>query len=187
MKNRKIYIGLLVLILIALVVLFIDKSTYKEYSKNYFYMDTYINVKVNSVKSKNEIDNIFDDIDYLYNTYHKFTDRYNMYDDIVNVYYLNEILSDGEEIVIDNRLSDIINLGIEYYDVTAGLFNIGSGNLTVIWKNFIDNCDNVPSMLDVNTNISDIVLKDNIYIKYNGVRIDLGGIAKGYVTEVIGN
>lgn len=187
MRNKKIWIVLLFVILVTLVLLFIDKSVYKEYSKNYFYMDTYINVKVNSVKSKIEMDSIFEDIDYLYSSYHELTDRYNEYDGTYNVYYLNEILSDGEEIEIDKRLSDIIELGIEYYDNTNGLFNIASGNLTLIWKNFIDNCDRLPSNFDVNTNINDIVIEGNMYTKYNGVRLDLGGIAKGYVTEIVGD
>lgn len=190
MKNsKKIFICLLVLVLIALIVLFIDKSTYKEYSKNYFYMDTYISVKVNSFKSKSEMDNIFNDIDYLYSSYHKLTDRYNEYEDVINVYYLNEILNDGDKIEIDSRLADIIELGIAYYDKTGGLFNIASGNLTLVWKNFIDNCDRVPKKkeLNVNTNIDDIELGGNIYTKNNDVRVDLGGIAKGYVTEIVGD
>jgi len=186
-EKKKIMIVLLSVILMALVLLFIDKSTYKEYSKNYFYMDTYINIKISSVKSKSEMDSIFEDIDYLYSSYHKLSDRYNEYDGIKNIYYLNEVLDDGESTIIDSRLSDIINIGMEYYDKTDGLFNIASGNLTVVWKNFIDNCDNLPSNLDVNTNINDIVLEGNFYTKYNGVRLDLGGITKGYVTEIVGN
>ena len=188
MRNRKkIMIALLIIILIALVLLFIDKTTYKEYSKNYFYMDTYINIKINSVKNKREMDNIFEDIDYLYSTYHELSDRYNEYDGIKNIYYLNEVLGDGETIELDSRLSNIINIGLEYYDKTEGLFNIASGNLTVIWKNFIDNCDSIPSNLDVNINIEDIVLEGNTYTKRNGIKLDLGGITKGYVTEIVGN
>lgn len=189
MKSKKIIIILLIIILITLILLFIDKSTYKEYSKNYFYMDTYINVKVNTTKSKKEIDSIFEDIDYLYSSYHKLSDRYNKYDGVVNIYYLNEVLKDEEEIVIDNRLSDIINLGIEYYYKTDGLFNIASGNLTSVWKEFIDTCDNLPSSstLDVNIDINGIKLEGNTYTKYNGIKLDLGGITKGYVTELVGN
>ena len=186
MKKKSIYIVILVLILISLILLFIDKCIYKEYSKNYFYMDTYINIKINSTKSKKEIDNIFNDIDYLYSSYHKLTSRYDKYDGIVNVYYLNEILDNNEEIEIDKRLSDIIDIGILYYDKTNGLFNIASGNLTSIWKVFIDNCDVLPSDLDVNINIDDIVLDGNNYTKYNDVKLDLGAISKGYVTELVG-
>ena len=186
MRKKRIYIVILVLILVSLVLLLIDKNTYKEYSKNYFYMDTYINIKINSTKSKKEIDNIFNDIDYLYSSYHKLTSRYDKYDGIVNVYYLNEILDNNEEIEIDKRLSDIIDIGILYYDKTNGLFNIASGNLTSIWKGFIDNCDVLPSNLDVNINIDDIVLDGNKYIKYNDIKLDLGAISKGYVTELVG-
>ena len=189
MRNKKrIVIILLIIILVALILLFIDKSTYKEYSKNFFYMDTYINVKVNTVKSKIEMDDIFEDIDYLYSSYHELTDRYNEYDGMVNIYYLNEILEDGEEIELDSRLSNIINLGIDYYDKTDGLFNIASGNLTIIWKKIIDNCDIIPNNneLNVNIDISNIKLDGNIYTKYNGVKLDLGGISKGYVTELVG-
>ena len=177
----------MLLILLALVILFIDNITYKEYTKNYFYMDTYINIKINSTKNKKEMDKILNDIDYLYSSYHKLTDRYNSYDGIINVYYLNEKLANNDGIEIDKRLVDIIELGIDYYDKTNGLFNIASGNLTSIWKNFIDNCDNIPSKkkLNVNVNINDIKLQDNIYTKKNNVKIDLGGITKGYVTELV--
>lgn len=188
MKKKYIYISLLVLILIALVVLFIDKSVYKNYSRNYFYMDTYINVKISSRFDKKKIDKIYDDIDYLYSSYHKLTDRYNSYDDVVNVYYLNEVLLDNEEVVIDKRLSDIIRIGILYYDKTDGLFNIASGNLTEIWKKFIEKCDGpLEEDINVNVNINDILLEGNTYWKNNGVKLDLGGISKGYVTELVRN
>jgi len=188
-KNKKILIGLLILILTTLVLLLIDRNTYKEYTKNYFYMDTYINIKINSTKNKKEINAIFDDIDYIYSTYHKLTDRHNQYDKVINIYYLNEILDNNKEIEIDKRLSDIIKLGIKYHNETDGLFNIASGNLTNTWKKFIDNCDKLPSKkeLNVNTNINDIKLEDNIYTKQNNIKLDLGGIAKGYATEIVGN
>ena len=75
-------------------------------------MDTYIDIKLNTTKSKKEINKIFEDIDYLYKTYHELTDRYNSYNNVINIYYLNEKLPNNEEIEIDPRLSDIINLGI---------------------------------------------------------------------------
>ena len=69
MKNKslkKILIVILLLVLVSLILLFIDKSSYKDYTRNYFYFDTYINVKVNTVKSEREMNDIFNDIDYLY-------------------------------------------------------------------------------------------------------------------------
>lgn len=191
MKNKslkKILIVILLLVLVSLILLFIDKSSYKDYTRNYFYFDTYINVKVNTVKSEREMNDIFNDIDYLYDSYHKLTDAFDSYDGIVNVYYLNNNLNNNENIEIDTRLANIIKLGIDFYDITDGLFNVAAGNLTIKWKEFIDSCNTLPSTeeLNVNTNINDIKLDGNNYSKSNDVKLDLGGIAKGYVTELVG-
>ena len=140
MKNKslkKILIVILLLVLVSLILLFIDKSSYKDYTRNYFYFDTYINVKVNTVKSEREMNDIFNDIDYLYDSYHKLTDAFDSYDGIVNVYYLNNNLNNNENIEIDTRLANIIKLGIDFYDTTDGLFNVAAGNLTIKWKEFI--------------------------------------------------
>lgn len=191
MKNKslkKILIIILLLILLSLILLFIDKDSYKDYTKSYFYFDTYISVKVNTIKSKKEMDNIFNDIDYLYDSYHKLTDAFNSYDNMINVYYLNNILNNNETIELDTRLADIIKTGIDFYDTTDGLFNIAAGNLTIKWKSFIDSCDRVPNIeeLDVNTDITDIKLDGNNYSKSDDIKLDLGGMTKGYVTELVG-
>ena len=191
MKNKslkKLLIVILLLVLVSLILLFIDKSSYKDYTRSYFYFDTYINVKVNTVKSEREMNDIFNDIDYLYDSYHKLTDAFDSYDGIVNVYYLNNNLNNNESIEIDTRLANIIKTGIDFYDITDGLFNVAAGNLTIKWKEFIDSCDKLPHMeeLNVNTNINDIKLDGNNYSKSNDIKLDLGGIAKGYVTELVG-
>lgn len=191
MKNKslkKLLIVILLLVLVSLILLFIDKSSYKDYTRSYFYFDTYINVKVNTIKTEKEMNDIFNDIDYLYDSYHKLTDAFDSYDGIVNVYYLNNNLNNNENIEIDTRLANIIKTGIDFYDITDGLFNVAAGNLTIKWKEFIDSCDKLPNMeeLNVNTNINDIKLDGNNYSKSNDIKLDLGGIAKGYVTELVG-
>lgn len=125
MKNKslkKILIVILLLVLVSLILLFIDKSSYKDYTRNYFYFDTYINVKVNTVKSEREMNDIFNDIDYLYDSYHKLTDAFDSYDGIVNVYYLNNNLNNNENIEIDTRLANIIKLGIDFYDTFVRIY-----------------------------------------------------------------
>ena len=45
MKNKslkKILIVILLLVLVSLILLFIDKSSYKDYTRNYFYFDTHL-------------------------------------------------------------------------------------------------------------------------------------------------
>ena len=42
------------------------------------------------------MNDIFNDIDYLYDSYHKLTDAFDSYDGIVNVYYLNNNLNNND-------------------------------------------------------------------------------------------
>lgn len=188
-KNKTLSIFIF-LLFIAAILFIIKQITYIQYEKNYFYLDTYINVKLYSNKTEEEVNKIFEEIDYIYSEYHKLTDKYNKYDDIINVYYLNEILKDNEEIEIDSKLSKLINIGIEYYDKTEGYLNIASSNIIDVWKKYIEKEEGIPEEFELNNaniNISDISLEENTYKKKNNIKIDLGSFAKGYVTELVGN
>jgi len=189
-KESKVLSIIIFLFIVAIVLFVIKQVNYVKYEKNYFYLDTYINVKLYSNKTEKEVNEIFNEIDYIYSEYHMLTDKYNNYDGIINVYYLNEILKDNEQIEIDAKLSKLINEGIKYYDITEGYVNIASSNLIDIWKIYIEKEEGVPSFEELNNaniNISDISLNGNIYSKNNGVKIDLGSFAKGYITELVGN
>ena len=62
-KNVKIMlIVILLLVLSSLILLLIDKNSYKNYSRSYFYLDTYINIKVYTTKNEKEMNDIFNDI-----------------------------------------------------------------------------------------------------------------------------
>ena len=187
--NKKIITTIIFLFLLAIILFFIKKISYTKYEKNFFYLDTYINIKLYSNKDEKEIEKIFNEIDYIYSQYHILTDKYNEYDNIINVYYLNEILNNEEEIEIDPRLSKIINLGLEYYKITNGYINIASSNLIDVWKSYIEKEEGIPleEELNKNINIEDISLNNNIYSKKNDIKIDLGAFAKGYITELVGD
>jgi len=189
-KNNKIVSIIIFLFVLAGILFVLQKINYVKYEKNYFYLDTYINVRLYSNKTKEEVNEIFEEIDYLYSEYHKLTDKYNSYDDVINVYYLNEVLENDVEVELDARLSKLINLGLEYYDKTDGYINIASSNLIDIWKDYIEKEEGIPSNYEldsVNVDISDITLNGSVYCKTNDIKIDLGSYAKGYITELVGN
>lgn len=177
------------IIILLTILTLVGCSNNQEKSRNIFYMDTYINVKIYT--DNPNIDYIYDNINNIYKEYDNLCNRYEEYENLVNVYYLNEILKNDEEINIDPKLSEIINYGLEYYSKTDGLFNIAIGNVSAIWKKYMEEKKSVPSIDELkNTqsiNINDISLTNNIYKKRNGVKLDLGGLCKGYATEVVGN
>lgn len=155
-------------------------------SKSLFYMDTYIQVKLYDCANSEEI---FNKIDNIYKEYHELTDRYNSYDGIINVYYLNNVLKNKESIEIDDRLADLIQYGIDAYSKTDGYINIAIGNLVDIWKHYRDDGTKVPTkdeLESANIDIKNISVKNKVYSKKKDVKIDLGAYAKGYVTEIVG-
>lgn len=166
--------------IILLLIIFLTSCSRNVYENiNLFYMDTYINIKVYSkdFKLKNKIKE-------TYEYYHKLTDRYNSYENVKNVYYLNEILKENEYIEIDENLYDILKLSLQYNKETNNKFNIALANPLDVWRN----SKVLPTFEKLSSksyNINDIKLNNKKFMKTSDVKIDLGAIAKGYATEKV--
>lgn len=86
----------------------------------------------------------------------------------------------------------VIKKGIEYSKISNGKFDISVGNLVKLW-NIGTKDARVPTEDEIKNalstiNYNDIVLdeeKKEVYLTKKGMMIDLGGIAKGYVTDKI--
>lgn len=186
MKKYVPYILLLGLLMAMLLISFMAKKQ-KVITKNLFYMDTYINVKVYS--DKKEVDSTLKEVDKIYKEYHQLTDRYNSYEDLVNVYYINNNNSEEEALTIDKRLYDILEYGLLWKNKSNGLFNIEIGSVIDVWKKYLASKDGIPTKeeLEIATkNIKEVKLLGDNKILNNNPNIDLGAIAKGYVTDVAG-
>ena len=192
-KGKKVSIIVFVGIILTLfVVLIINALNIKEYSKNFFYMDTYINVSL-YVSNEAKANRAFKEIENIYKTYDELTNKYSEAE--YGLYNLNH----GAD-TIDYRLYKIIEKGYLWHEKSDGLFNIAIGNVTDIWKKYREAENGVPtleelknvsiSMSDVLINetrsdIEDKKIKDSVKLS-NGVTLDLGAIAKGYTTELVG-
>lgn len=185
MKKSLYYITILIL-LFGFYFSFTNRKV--EHSKNIMKMDTYISIKLYSKNKK--VDKILNDVESIYNKYDILADAYTKYDNVINVYYLNNVLEVNKEVIISKELADLIQYGIDVYNNTNGLVNIAMGNVTGVWKKYINEGTEVPSekeLNNLNININDIVLEGNKFLKKSDVKLDLGAIAKGYVTEEVGN
>lgn len=190
-KNWGYFVSLL-LLAIFLIWLVFDyqnrKNALQEFSKNMFYMDTYINVKIYSTDSK-KANTALKEIDSIFKEYHKLTDRYQPYDGVVNLYSIhNNTLSDME-LELDERLYALIRYGIDHYYTTDGLLNINMGNVIDVWKKYRTNQNGVPSLSELKESgsiqIEDVVLLENNKILNNHPNIDLGSLVKGYTCEKV--
>lgn len=177
----------LLCLFVSLLVFFSGCTNKKMYDKTMFYMDTFIEVKIYGVDKK-EATTLLKDVENIYKEYHELTDRYNPYDNIKNLYFLNNELSVNEEVIIDSRLSELINYGLLMYDKTDGYINIAMGNVIDVWKNYREKGVSVPKtyeLMEQNINIKNISLSENTFIKKGNIKLDLGAYAKGYVTGIV--
>ena len=137
--------------------------------------------------------------------YHKYFDKYNEYEGVNNLYTINH--TDGP-VTVDDVLFDAIQYALDHEDVIESgdtpLFNIALDPVLEIWHNARESneCDYtietgvaycpVPNQAIENgtfhTNPNDIILnaEDNtVDFAEENMGIDLGGVAKGYVTKII--
>lgn len=163
------------LIIIAVLLL---TGCNKDYSKNIFYMDTIINIKIyNTNKSKAET--AFEKIENLYKKYEYIASYYN---EDSELYKLNNSIE--EKVYLSDELLSLIKFGEEWYSLSNGLLNINIGNLTKIWHDFRNNNQLPDNELLNEININNNIKFEGNYIINNNIDIDLGAIAKGYVTEL---
>ncbi len=162
--------------ILLILILLLSGCSKQEYSKNLFYMDTIINIKLYNV-SESKANEAFNEIEKLYEKY----------DNLTNFYNENSELSKLNKDVnyeMSNELFDLIKIGYEWSLKTDGLLNINIGNLTKIWHDFRENPVDLPN-LD-NVKIEKLKIENNKILN-DKVTIDLGSIVKGYVTEKAGN
>lgn len=173
---KKVLISVLFILFIVVSIIF---SIFKEdvYSANLFYMDTYINVKVVTTKSKGE--KALKDIENIFKKYENLTNRYSESE-------LSKINNKVGTFEVSEELFDILKVSVDWYYKSDGLFNVNIGNIVDVWKRYRENKNGVPSLseLDQDISIENIKFEDNKVI-VNNANIDLGAIVKGYVTNVI--
>lgn len=129
----------------------------------------------------------------LFNYYHILTDNFFGYEGINNTFYINE--NPNKKIPILKELYDLLLLSEEIKVFTDGYFDISIGLIIDEWKNLLNM--RKPNTRDLNKVLNKVksipVIKDGILLENkddryfvtikDGVKIDLGAIAKGYLVN----
>ncbi len=149
----------------------------KYYTKNLFYMDTIINVKIYSNNQK-KVDDAFQEIEKIYKKYDEVADIYNDHSELYRVNHSNG------PIVISDDLLELIKSGQDWYNKSNGLLNINIGSLTSLWHEFRNN-NTLDDAAIKKADISNDIIIDGNTIS-GTFHFDLGSIAKGYATEQAG-
>ena len=94
----------------------------------------------------------------------------------------------GETVMMTDVTKELLEKSLYYYELTNGLFNPAIYPIEEFWG-FYDEEPQYPSGsisdLSFNTDFKCINYTDFLLTPNNGIKIDLGGIAKGYATDKI--
>lgn len=172
----------LIVMFLVLIPLFGCKKT-KAYEGSIYQFGTIIKISIKAEKDLvethyNNICDIFEHFDKISNPYFDYQN---------NVYAINHAT---DFIEVDDDLLDILNLAIEFKEITNGHFNILVGNVANVYKNIIDGARDDLSDAEISSYLKEInesiIEIDGNKVKINGTaKIDLGAIAKGYALKKV--
>ena len=155
--SKKILIAILIISAVTVLLL----RNVSQCTKNYFIMDTYATITVKGINAQKSVLEVYE---VLKNTESK-----------MNSFNENSALNKGE---YDKDILNVLEKGIYYGELSGGLFDITIKPLTELWN---VNGENpvVPTKEQIDEALSYVNYKNS-----DGAKIDLGGIAKGYATDV---
>lgn len=151
---------------------------------NFFSMDTAIQIKLYDV-SKQKSEEVLKSIEELYQKYDTLLNDYNENSELSMIHNNNlEIAT----LSLSEEVYQLLEIGDMWYQKSNGLLNIQIGELTHLWHNFRETGLFPTEEQIKNVNIDyTLQLLGNNMISNNNPYLDLGAIAKGYVTELAGN
>ena len=201
MKKVLSFILLLITIVLATTINLFAEAEWKVLQFKPFFGDgVSIDIRIDTTEEKKntystEIGNIIQ-------TYHNITS--NMGDSTIpgGIYDINQ--KPGQRIEITKELYELLELSLHYNEITDGYFDVTIGTVIDVWKGAIksNNFKEISSaafnyLMSSVQNVVDLLpeQEDRLKIFENagiyqveigvGVKLDLGAIAKGYVTELI--
>ena len=139
----------------------------------------------------------------LFDAHHPYTDAQG--NQLVNVYYINNELKDGESITLDKDLFDLIQLSFKMSELTQDKFNPTLYDLSQLWAPLfspfpMEQVD--PDSDSIEQAKGCVILSDQLPLVFTldegsytltknnskcetGAKLDLGGIAKGYALDLV--
>ena len=177
---KRLSVFTLALILISVLPLAsCDQATHEKVTTNGFHLDTFITITAYDVKQE-----VVDDARQQIVLYENLLSKTIKGSDVWNINHAN-----GQPVVVSDFTRDVIEASIAVSEASDGAFDITIGPSMALW----DFKSETPSLPDqeklaeaaVLTDYTKIKLEGNTVTLPAGMQIELGSIAKGYITDEI--
>ena len=134
----------------------------------------------------------------LFVKYHRLYDIYNDYDGINNIKSVNDNAGVAP-VKVSKEILDLLKLGKDLYEKSAGDVNIAFGSVLKIWhvareiseadpsKAYVPDTEELKKA-SLHCNIEDVVIDEagsTVFLKDPEMSLDVGAIAKGYAAELV--
>ncbi|HIV61340.1 MAG TPA: FAD:protein FMN transferase [Candidatus Butyricicoccus avistercoris] len=159
-------------------------SSLKNSSQDFFAMDTFMNISVWS-SSKSDADTILSNAQKKVN---ELSNRLSRQISSSSIAKLNS--ANGEPVTLDDDAYNALKQAVELAKFTNGAFDPTTAVLSDLWGIGTDS-PSVPNDEQINETLTHVgyenivFLEDNQVKLLNGAQVDLGGIGKGYVTDLV--
>lgn len=169
---------------------------YQKYSvMNFTAFDTVSEIKAYSMEDQTEnleiLNHVLDEWDALF-------DIYETQEGVNNLKTVND-MAGKEPVVVDERILDVLAMGVEMEEMTQGRCNIAFGSVLSVWHEYREKGQENPENAKVppkelleeaaeHTDISDLVIdrkKGTVYLKDPKMSLDVGAIAKGCAADAV--
>ncbi|ACJ29255.1 ApbE-like lipoprotein [Shewanella piezotolerans WP3] len=174
----------------------ITKTDYGKNLTTLKYFGTSISI---NIYGENSSEKIMCNALHVIQKYHYLASNYSTYPHVTNVKTINN--TPAEKHIISPELTAMIQESIEWYKKSDGYFNIALSPVIDLWRGYRAQCKGETKRLQqcgtpteielinaaklVNINNIQLDKKENTIQMKTGMSIDLGGIAKGWMAEMV--
>ena len=179
MKRKDIINIILFIMVFAFAAYRYSTRTYSS-ERSAFVMDTIVDIKiVTKNKDANEI------LDYAFKLMEDYENKFSFYNNKSQIWKFNNSIIDS--LLIDDDLKEILSISKELYQKINKHYDITIGALSEIWdfeNEVIPTNKEIEKAIQV-TGFEKLKIQNNYLYKPDGMKINLGSLAKGYIVDKV--
>ena len=155
-----------------------------NFSKSLILMDTFVTMNIYDSKLDRKLLNAYADSAFaIFKKFENYFDRYNLQ----SIQSLVEKNAGKTSVKAPQDFIEILNVSNDFSEITNGCFDITIGPIVRLWD--IPNKKDIPLKKDLENLLNFVnyhnleIVDQHVFLKKEGMKLDAGGVAKGYAVD----